>query len=206
MNTKDTKLVEQLVGALEGVSKALAWLNFGDCRAINSAPVPTANDAYKTALDALTAAKAALEEPAQAVPDLANLIDRLRSFEQDHGPNGWPAIQMRDISALLDVVQSTALPVGELTPDQVEKVFQETRYDEGVGTHTTLTSAILAAARSQPVREPLTSERSAAQIEYSTTVHNYAEAPIGSRDWTLYWAGWLARSTHNFGITQGGKV
>jgi hypothetical protein len=31
-----------------------------------------------------------------------NLHARLRSFEIDHKPDGWPAIRMRDVSALLD--------------------------------------------------------------------------------------------------------
>lgn len=30
------------------------------------------------------------------------LRDRLRSFEKDHTPDGWPAVRMRDITALLD--------------------------------------------------------------------------------------------------------
>lgn len=38
-------------------------------------------------------------------------------------------------------------------------------------------------------------ERKAAEYEYSVFAHNYPDAPIGSRDWSLYWAGWLARST-----------
>ena len=34
------------------------------------------------------------------------LIARLRSFETDHKPEGWPAIQMRDVSALLDAIEA----------------------------------------------------------------------------------------------------
>ena len=30
----------------------------------------------------------------------------MRGFEIDHEPNGWPAIQMRDISAMCDVIES----------------------------------------------------------------------------------------------------
>lgn len=45
-------------------------------------------------------------------------------------------------------------------------------------------------------RPPIEAERKAAEHEYITTSFNYPEAPVGSRDWTLYWAGWLARSTH----------
>lgn len=33
---------------------------------------------------------------------MVELQARLRGFEADHEPDGWPAIQMRDVSALLD--------------------------------------------------------------------------------------------------------
>lgn len=36
---------------------------------------------------------------------MSDLIERMRSLEQDHEPDGWPAVQMRDISALCDVVE-----------------------------------------------------------------------------------------------------
>ena len=35
-------------------------------------------------------------------------------------------------------------------------------------------------------------ERKIAEHEYITTAFNYPEAPIGSRDWTLFWQGWQA--------------
>lgn len=35
-----------------------------------------------------------------------DLISRMRLLEQDHEPNGWPAVQMRDISALLAEVEA----------------------------------------------------------------------------------------------------
>ncbi len=38
------------------------------------------------------------------------------------------------------------------------------------------------------------SERTLAETEYAVTAHNYPEAPVGSRDWCLFWRGWLARS------------
>ena len=34
------------------------------------------------------------------------LIERMRVLEIDHEPNGWPAIQMRDISAMCDAIES----------------------------------------------------------------------------------------------------
>jgi len=33
------------------------------------------------------------------------LIERVRSLEQDHAPDGWPAIKMRDVSALADALE-----------------------------------------------------------------------------------------------------
>lgn len=36
-----------------------------------------------------------------------DLIERMRSLEQDHEPEGWPAVQMRDISALCDALEAT---------------------------------------------------------------------------------------------------
>lgn len=35
---------------------------------------------------------------------LSELIGRMRSLEPDHAPDGWPAVQMRDITALCDAV------------------------------------------------------------------------------------------------------
>jgi hypothetical protein len=34
-----------------------------------------------------------------------NLIHRMRTFELDHAPDGWPAVQMRDITALCDALE-----------------------------------------------------------------------------------------------------
>lgn len=34
--------------------------------------------------------------------ETAGLHERLRLLEEDHKPEGWPAVQMRDITALLD--------------------------------------------------------------------------------------------------------
>ena len=38
--------------------------------------------------------------------DLQRLVGRLRALEDDHAPDGWPAVQMRDISALLDALEA----------------------------------------------------------------------------------------------------
>ncbi len=35
-----------------------------------------------------------------------DLIERLRLLEQDHEPDGWPAVRMRDITAILDAFEA----------------------------------------------------------------------------------------------------
>lgn len=35
-----------------------------------------------------------------------DLIELLRLLERDHAPDGWPAVQMRDITALLDALEA----------------------------------------------------------------------------------------------------
>lgn len=37
-------------------------------------------------------------------------------------------------------------------------------------------------------------ERKIAEREYTASCFDYESSPVGSRDWVLYWAGWLARS------------
>ena len=51
--------VTELVEALEDLSKACAWINFGDCRAINDRPIMDMNDAYKRAYTTLAKHKGA---------------------------------------------------------------------------------------------------------------------------------------------------
>ena len=36
----------------------------------------------------------------------AKLVKRMRSLEADHEPDGWPAVRMRDITALCDAVDT----------------------------------------------------------------------------------------------------
>jgi len=45
------------------------------------------------------------------------LIERLRVLEQDHKPDGWPAIQMRDVTALLDTIETQAKQIEALKAD-----------------------------------------------------------------------------------------
>ena len=44
------------------------------------------------------------------------------------------------------------------------------------------------------LKAAVTAECAAAEAKYCLTAFELAAAPIGSRDWTLYWAGWLASS------------
>ena len=37
---------------------------------------------------------------------MSKASERLRLLEQDHEPDGWPAVQMRDITELLDELES----------------------------------------------------------------------------------------------------
>lgn len=46
----------------------------------------------------------------------------------------------------------------------------------------------------EKTQAPEGAERKAAEQAYATTAFNYPEAPIGSRDWCLYWDGWQARA------------
>ena len=44
-----------------------------------------------------------------------DLIERLRLLEQDHESDGWPAVRMRDITALLDALEALRAEVERLT-------------------------------------------------------------------------------------------
>jgi hypothetical protein len=40
-------------------------------------------------------------------------------------------------------------------------------------------------------------DRTAAQNEYARTAFHYPSAPVGSRDWALFWRGWQAACEHS---------
>ena len=48
------------------------------------------------------------------------LIERMRGFEIDHDPKGWPAIQMRDISDMCNAIESL-LAENERLKDELAK-------------------------------------------------------------------------------------
>ena len=58
------------------------------------------------------------------------LIERLRSFEIDHEPDGWPGVRMRQISAMCDAIESLLAENERLernlsTAEQTMREYQE---------------------------------------------------------------------------------
>ena len=45
---------------------------------------------------------------------MSDLINRMRLLELDHPPEGWPAVQTRDISALCDALEQAQARVAEM--------------------------------------------------------------------------------------------
>jgi len=43
-----------------------------------------------------------------------DIVDEMRGFEIDHEPEGWPAVRMRQVSALCDEVERLRAEVAEL--------------------------------------------------------------------------------------------
>jgi hypothetical protein len=52
------------------------------------------------------------EAPTRSV-GVQQLVMRCRDFEIDHEPDGWPAIQMREVSALCDALDAPKWENGE---------------------------------------------------------------------------------------------
>lgn len=42
-----------------------------------------------------------------------DIVEMMRLLEVDHGPDGWPAVRMRDISALCDEIERLRKQVSE---------------------------------------------------------------------------------------------
>lgn len=62
--------------------------------------------------------------------DYKELIERLRGFEIDHSPDGWPAIRMREISAMCNAIESLLAENERLkhnlaTTEQTMREYQE---------------------------------------------------------------------------------
>lgn len=43
-----------------------------------------------------------------------NLTEKFRTMEIDHDPDGWPAVQMKEVTALCDTIESTDLSLNKL--------------------------------------------------------------------------------------------
>jgi len=56
--------------------------------------------------------------------DYTKLIERVRVYEQDHAPDGWPAIKMRDVSALADAIESLQAENERLKADRERDAFR----------------------------------------------------------------------------------
>ena len=90
---------------------------------------------------------------------MSDLIERMRSLEQDHEPDGWPAVQMRDLSALCDLVeaaggQSVQPAVGpEVTDEMIDAGAQRlVAWDDGSEWPDSCIPMVVAAARNDAER------------------------------------------------------
>ena len=45
---------------------------------------------------------------------MTTLIERMRGFEVDHEPDGWPGIRMREVSALCDALEAAQKRISEV--------------------------------------------------------------------------------------------
>ena len=58
------------------------------------------------------------------MPDIDDTIRRMRLLEADHAPDSWPAVQMRDITALLDDNESWQRQLSDRTDDVLRLVVE----------------------------------------------------------------------------------
>ena len=52
--------------------------------------------------------------------DIDETIQRMRLLEIDHAPDGWPAVRMRDITALLDDIEGWQRQSSDRTDDALQ--------------------------------------------------------------------------------------
>ena len=53
--------------------------------------------------------------------DPIDIAERLAGLSADHGPDGWPAVQMRDISALCDEVARLRAALAAQVPQWMDE-------------------------------------------------------------------------------------
>ncbi len=71
------------------------------------------------------------------------LIETMRGFEIDHEPDGWPAIRMREVSALCDALEKAERKLG-VARKALTNIYSQTQ--EGA-THALATEALIALAQ-----------------------------------------------------------
>lgn len=87
-----------------------------------------------------------------------------------------------------------------MTKDQIRAIFMKHGFTIKEG-QTDLKQYVYDAAEEllalsvPPVAQDAPSERKAAEHAYITTAFDYASAPVGSRDWGLFFDGWRARAS-----------
>jgi hypothetical protein len=75
-------------------------------------------------VDSLVALASAPAAPVSIEPEpVAQLLERMRSFEADHTPDGWPAVRMRDISALCAEIERLTGERDEARADANAAIF-----------------------------------------------------------------------------------
>ena len=60
---------------------------------------------------------------------IEEFVAKMRSYEQDHGPDGWPAIQMKDVSALCSIIEAQR----EALKDDLDTLVYVRQYFEKTG-------------------------------------------------------------------------
>lgn len=60
------------------------------------------------------------------------LIERMRAFEADHVPDGWPCIRMREITALCDAVEAARAAALEEAAEACESEAENWRGEQSV--------------------------------------------------------------------------
>lgn len=49
-----------------------------------------------------------------------SLLERMRLLESDHPPDGWPAVRMRDVSALCDEIDRLRAAIEHIQSVQID--------------------------------------------------------------------------------------
>ena len=71
--------------------------------------------------------------------DIDDVILRMRLLAEEHAPDGWPAVQMRDITALLNDIESWQKQANDRTGDALQFVKER---DEALAENATLRAEI----------------------------------------------------------------